>query len=133
MASLKLKKSVFKQEQSKTSPSQEDTDIETEESTYLSAGESGANEGYEVLTSVETLKGLMIDAIIKVYRHYSVTHATLFLAMAGVNRFLKSIMTQRGEKMPSSGVIISSNIENFRLQALVIFNLASKYTDRIAY
>ncbi|CDW83318.1 UNKNOWN [Stylonychia lemnae] len=72
-------------------------------------------------------KQVMIDAVLRIFKSYSITLPTLFLIIQNIHRYLQSIKTQL------CWDINIKTIEDFRLSALIILNLSTKYSDRVAF
>lgn len=69
---------------------------------------------------------LMATEIERIFGAYQISQQTLFSSIGLAVRFLKEADLQNME-------FRTNNIDHIKLQALVIFNLASKYNERISF
>jgi hypothetical protein len=70
----------------------------------------------------------MVEQIMKVYGFYCISTETLFIALELLNRYFRYI----SQRLNFNQLSIE-NLMEFKISAMIILNLASKYFDRVAF
>lgn len=73
---------------------------------------------------------MMIESVLSVFNRYRMALPTLFLIISNINRYLSNMKTRI---LNRNTPLCIKSIEEFRLSALIILNLTSKYNERVAY
>eukprot|EP00347_Sterkiella_histriomuscorum_P020073 403339203 len=135
------------------SNSSEDTDVSMNEESFSNCSQSSSHSSTfseEMSENIEkqdstseqdvsnfssicllTLKKFMIDTVMVVFKKYKIALSTLYLTIGNINRYLNSVKTTIQYRNALKFTI--NEIEDYKVAALIILNLSSKYCERVAF